>query len=106
MSRHQFPGKAGATSVVIGWDRPLRTFFVQMFAPDPDTDGEGVPIVWEGCTAAELPEAADAIRIAHPYADLPDDLRAILEIDRLRTIASTDGPAQIAARKFLRDRGS
>ena len=33
MSRHQFPGIEPGTSVSIGWDRPLGTFFVQVLRP-------------------------------------------------------------------------
>lgn len=101
MSRHDFAGKAGATTVSLGWDRPLETFFVQVLAPDPDNEGEESAIIWVGTEPGELPSAAAAISIAEPHADLPKTLGATLEIDRLRTVAAADGPAQIAAKRFL-----
>lgn len=103
MSRHDFPGKAGATRVSIGWDRPLQTFFVQAFGPDPDEPEEETALVWEGTSPGDLPTAATAIRIAAIYADLPADLGGTLETDRLRTLATPDGPAQHAAKRLFPD---
>ena len=101
MSRHSFPGKAGTTEVAIGWDRPLATFYVQVLAPHPTLAGEDATVLWEGTAVGELPTAACAIRIAQDYADLPETLGATLETDRLRTVATRDGPAQLAARRFI-----
>lgn len=101
MSRHTFAGKNGASEVAIGWDRPLATFFVQVLAPHPVLEGEDATILWKGTDFGELPTAASAIRLGQDYADLPDTLGATLETDRLRTVASRDGPAQIAVRRFL-----
>lgn len=101
MSRHSFPGKAGATEVAIGWDRPLATFFVQVLAPHPVLADEETTILWQGTAIGELPTAASAIRIAQPYADLPETLGATLETDRLRTVATHDGPAQTTAKRFI-----
>jgi hypothetical protein len=101
MSRHEFPGKAGATKVMIGWDRPLETFFVQVFRRDPKRRGEEVAFIWEGCDIGEVATAGAAIRIAEPYAALPIDLYAILETDRLRTVATHDGPAQQAIKPLI-----
>ena len=101
MSRHTFPGKAG-TTVAIGWDRPLGTFFIHVTKPHPEEEGETDTLVWLGTIFGELPTAAAAIAVAASYADLPDTLGATLETDRLKTVATPDGPAQIAARPFLK----
>ena len=101
MSRHVFPGKAGATSVALGWDRPLATFFVQVFGPDPEEPGEETTTIWQGTAPGELPTAASAITLATPFADLPDTLGATLETDRLRTVATPDGREQAAAKRLL-----
>ena len=100
MSRHTFRGKAG-TTVSIGWDRPLRTFFVQILRPHRTMKGEDETVEWQGTEPDELPTAAAAIAVAVLYADLPETLGATLETDRLKTIATSDGPAQIAAWPFL-----
>ena len=101
MSRHTFPGKGGATSVTLGWDRPLATFFVQVFGPDPEEEGEETTILWEGTVPGELATAAAAISRAAPYADLPNTLGATLETDRLQTVATPDGRRQVEAKRFL-----
>jgi len=101
MSRHVLPGKGVASSVAIGWDRPLETFFVQVMQPHPRIDGEEGTYIWKGTSHGELPSAAAAIEIARPFADLPADLGATLETDRLRTLGTFDGPAQRAVRPFL-----
>ena len=101
MSRHVLPGKGVASSVVIGWDRPLGTFFVQVLQPHPRIDGEEWAFIWVGSAPGDLPSAAAAIEIAKPYADLPANLGVTLETDRLRTLGTADGPAQIAAKPFI-----
>ncbi|WP_242121385.1 hypothetical protein [Sphingomonas lacusdianchii] len=104
MSRYDFSGKNGATKVSIGWDRPLSTFFVQVLRPDPEMDDEEQAFIWEGTSPGELTKAADAIRIAEPYADLPADIASTLETDRLRTLGQSDGTAQHTAKQWLFDK--
>ena len=99
MSRHTFTGNAG-TTVAIGWDRPLLTFFVQVLRPHPTMEGEDDMVEWQGTEPDELPTAASAIEIAARYADLPEDLGAKLETDRLKTLGTANGPAQRAVRPF------
>jgi hypothetical protein len=101
MSRHEFPGKGVASSVAIGWDRPLATFFVQVMQPHPRIHGEEATYIWKGAAPGELPTAAAAITVAAEYADLPEDLGATLETDRLKTLGTFDGPAQEAAKPFI-----
>ena len=101
MSRYDFAGKGVASSVTIGWDRPLSTFFVQVMQPHPRIDGEETTYIWKGAAPGELPTAAAAIAIAAEYADLPEDLGAMLETDRLKTLGTFDGPAQKAAKPFI-----
>jgi hypothetical protein len=99
MSRHTFPGHAGQT-VNIGWDRPLATFFVQITRPHPTHKGDDEIVEWRGTDYGELPTAASAIAVAAAYGDLPAELGATLETDRMKTLGQTDGPAQMAARRF------
>ncbi|TCP97493.1 hypothetical protein C8J46_106116 [Sphingomonas sp. PP-F2F-A104-K0414] len=99
MSRHTYTGNAG-TTVAIGWDRPLATFFVQVLRPHLTLKGEDDMVEWQGTEPDELPTAAAAIEIAARYADLPEDLGAKLETDRLKTLGTADGPAQRAVRPF------
>lgn len=101
MSRHVFPGHTGATSVALGWDRPLNTFYVQVFRPDPADEAEETSFIWKGTAIGELSSPAAAIEIARPWANLPDDLGRTLELDRLKTSATGDGVAQIATKRWI-----
>ena len=67
MSRHTFAGHAG-TTVAVGWDRPLATFFVQVSRPHPTLKGESQIVAWQGTDNGELPTAAAALEIAVDYA--------------------------------------
>lgn len=99
MSRHSFSGRDGST-IVIGWDRPLATFFVQVTRPHPEQTGESEIVAWQGLDEGEIPTAAAALAIAAAYGDLPSGLGATLETDRMKTLGATDGPAQVAARRL------
>ncbi|MDE0877908.1 MAG: hypothetical protein OSB00_04460 [Sphingomonas bacterium] len=92
------------TSVSIGWDRPLGTFFVQVLRPHPHLTGEDETVAWHGAHPGELTTAAAAVTIASRWADLPADLAITLETDRLMTLGQSDGEAQIAIkRRFFGD---
>ena len=103
MSRHQVPLRPGvaASSAWIGWDRPLMTFFAQVFTSDPEDPEEETEILWVGTSEAELPRPIDAIRLLEPYCDVPAEIAAQLEIDRMKTLATIDGPNQEEAKAFL-----
>jgi hypothetical protein len=101
MSRHNFTGRTGEI-IAIGWDRPLRSFFVQVSRPHPTRAGNSRMLEWVGTAVGELTIAAEAIDIARRYTDLPDTLAATLETDRLKTLATPDGPAQVAVRPFFK----
>lgn len=101
MSRHTFTGLRGATSVAIGWDRPLETFFVQVLRPDAEEEGEQETVVWRGTDLRELPTAAEAVAIARAWAILPADLAATLETDRLKTLGLSDGEYQAEMKRRL-----
>ena len=101
MSRHEFVGKAGTTKVALGWDRPLATFFVQIFRPDDEEKGDDTAFLWVGTAPGELPTATSAIAIAKPYANLPDGFAATLETDRIKTLGTSDGERQIAVKRHL-----
>lgn len=100
MSRHRLTARpeTGATHAVIGWDRPLGTFFVQLLG---NVDDGEETILCEGTGYGEIPTPAAAIALVAPYCTISDDLAAQLEIDRMATLASNDGPAQQAARILL-----
>jgi hypothetical protein len=102
MSRREVPLKKGCTQidrVVVGYDRPLETFFAQAIAID--ADGEDVTVIWQGTYPGELPTPRSAIALIEHYCDVPEDLARQLETDRLATLAQADGPNQQAAKRAL-----
>lgn len=106
MSRHELapsPDQPNVGLVAIGWDRPLRTFYVQVHArPEAISDPDADPVLlWRGTDLAELPTAGDALAIASRYARISDDLARQLEVDRLATLADADGVAQRLAKTWL-----
>ena len=102
MSRREIPLRANAEGIVrveVGWDRPLETFFAQAFALD--AEGHEDAVIWKGSFPRELPTPRSAIAIIERFCEIPDGLVADLETDRLKTLATYDGPAQAAAKRAL-----
>ena len=95
MSRHELrplPEAVVVTRGVVGWDRPLQTFFAQLFSINEEDEEEAH--VWVGTYLRELDSAAAAIAIVAGDCMVPDDLGAKLETDRLATLATFDTPQQ------------
>ena len=102
MSRREVPLKSPAgraIRAIVGWDRPLETFFVQVF--ERDADGEEDAFIWKGTFPGQLPTPRSALDVVAPWCAIPDGLAAALETDRLKTLAAADGPAQSAAKRAL-----
>lgn len=78
MSRRLTPGRDARR---IGWDRPLGSFFGQVYDPRL---GEGAnPVFWIGADRpGQVPELADLVVAMAPYAHLPPALLATLQHDR------------------------
>ena len=77
MSRYNLTLKPGVDqniSIVVGWDRPMRSFFAQVHQEVPDDDSE--ILVELGNTYDEIKDV-EQIRVAiAPYAELPSDIAA------------------------------
>ncbi|MBF6188881.1 hypothetical protein [Nocardia farcinica] len=59
--------------VVVGWDRPTHSYFVQVLDPGPD--GEDDVVLDEGANAyAEITDPAMALELASRFASIPGDL--------------------------------
>lgn len=112
MSRHSLqplPDQRHIYEIAIGWDRPMRTYFVIIFGvPEideherfgavvvPPASDELLPLLWEGTSPGALATPAAAIALAAPFAQIPEDLEAVLEADRVRECSSVNGPVQRA----------
>lgn len=102
MSRYELKAKPDTPRVVravVGWDRPLQTYFAQVFTLDDDDEEEAT--IWEGTSLRELPTADDALALVSPHAIVPDDLLARLEADEAGSRSQTDGPFQLGMKKLI-----
>jgi hypothetical protein len=78
MSRHRIAEKPN--EIVVGWDPPLQTFFLQIL--DPAKDGEDEIVLWLGGRHDELPDVADLTAALAPYAALTPELAQQLEAEK------------------------
>ncbi|MEU7906409.1 hypothetical protein [Actinoplanes sp. NPDC049118] len=93
MSRHDLtlldPGTVSC--VVIGWDRPLGSFFTHVYLTDDDDEFDA-PTFEIGTDFREVTDPAAAIELASMYAKVPDDMGATLTADATRE-GSCETPA-------------
>jgi len=87
MSRHTLEQRdktlaAGCLEIVIGWDPPLGTYFVQVFDPAHDESEPGFEVLWRGIKVAEFLSPDVVIALVTPWAVVPPDLRGALTADR------------------------
>ena len=104
MSRHELQPKASDPNVAratVGWDRPLQTFFAQVFFRTADEPEDGEALIWRGTEPGEVPTAAAAIAIVAPYAEIPDGLAGLLTADMQATVGIKDGHHQVSAKRQL-----
>jgi len=104
VSSHDLVPKANQPHVVratVGWDRPLQTYFAQVFFVTDDEPVEGEALIWIGTAPGELLTAEAAIAIVEPHAIVPDGLAAQLESEMRETIGLRDGAHQAAVKKRM-----
>jgi hypothetical protein len=80
MSRHQIPGLDPRHEVWVGWDRPLMTYFGQVY--DHSRTEEENPILWVGTNWREISGISTLARHMDPYAELSQDIRMVLFADK------------------------
>jgi hypothetical protein len=75
--------------VVVGWDPPLRTFFVQVYdvaafaeAIAADPDANYVMPLWKGFDPGEVPTPEDAARLVEPWVTLSEQQLVTLRNDK------------------------
>ncbi len=79
MTRYCIQGRKKQHEIVIGWDRPLHTYFAQVWDKNDHSED---PILWAGVAFAELPSCQHLERLLKPYADIPEDLCIQLTQDK------------------------
>lgn len=84
MSRHVLEPYTAGREVAVGWDRPLGTFFAQVFDTTKDEDDQAYELLWIGFYPGEVPEPQDVCEAVRPWARVPSDLLDLLAADRRR----------------------
>ena len=79
--------------VIVGWDNPLRTYFLQII--DPKKNEEEEVILWLGLPSSKLPTIADLERAIEANSkiipiSLPPELREKLEAERINSPRPTE----------------
>jgi hypothetical protein len=92
MSRHQIPAKSQNHQVTVGWDNPMSTYFA--IVTDETADEDDNVLLWLGGIDREYPRVEDMVKPLKPYADLTDDVIAILRNDRASTLDVGPTPLQ------------
>lgn len=104
MSRHDLRPRDDQPDVVratVGWDRPLQTFFAQVFLRTEDEPDEGEALIWVGTEPGELLTAEAAVAIVAPHAIVPPDIVDQLTTEMQASVGTIDGPQQVAAKRSL-----
>ena len=71
MSRHYI--SRNPLEIVVGWDPPLQTYFLQI--TDPTRDEEEF-VLWRGTYPEELPTIESLTAVLTPYAALTEEWRS------------------------------
>lgn len=85
MSRYSLDMKPGFSDcwAVVGWDRPLNSFFVQVFREGKNEDEDEEEILWRGGSFQEIVTVEQAAALLAPYAAIPSDVFRQLHIDQM-----------------------
>ena len=71
--------------IIVGWDPPLATYFVQVRTRPDDPNQAPQDLVWRGCVIGDLRSSDAVAQLVAPYATLPhhllDELRISMEND-------------------------
>jgi hypothetical protein len=79
MSRHDIPARDSKYTVVVGWDRPMRTYFAHVKDTTLDEDEEMV--LWVGGLFDEVKTVEALAEAIEGYADLTLGMAATLVED-------------------------
>ena len=77
--------------IVVGWDPPLQTFFLQILDPSKDEGDDFV--LWRGTYPDELPTIESLAAVLMPYAALTEEFVEKLEAEK--TTSTKPSPLQL-----------
>ncbi len=82
MSRYTIPPFNPDFEIVIGWDRPLRSFFAQVMDTRLAPGDDGYMRLWIGGTFDEIQNPEELRGPISAYTDITDEMLAMLRADR------------------------
>ncbi len=83
MSRHEIPAKDPAHKIIVGWDHPLQTFFLQVIDRAAEAaESDDKMVAWDGCSPREMYEVEHLKRRLARYAELTPETGATLYGDK------------------------
>jgi hypothetical protein len=80
VSRHTFTGNQPNLRIMVGWDRPLQSYFAQVW--DGGELGSGNLLLWAGAEAKRVPTIDALVELLAPFGRIPDEV-----LDELRQAA-------------------
>jgi hypothetical protein len=91
MPQYTFRGKEEYIGIVVGWDNPLETFFVQVWDErsrsqlelddEEEVYDEGVLCLWAGTWQGEIPDLDSLVQLVEPHGQIPDEILERLRMD-------------------------
>lgn len=88
MSRRNIPPHPHLSTrweVVVGWDRPMATYFAQVHDLDSKSEEEGL-VLWVGTQVGEIKTPEAFKELLKDYADISDPIMEALRFDRAQTL--------------------
>jgi hypothetical protein len=82
MSRYEF--KTSKNAIVVGWDRPLSTFFTQVW--DGGNLEQGDLALWTGMTSGGVPTFKALEKSLKPFGKIPGDIAAEVRQDQYENL--------------------
>lgn len=86
MSRHELTSRDPAHKVIVGWDHPLMTFFLQVIDREKEAAGGSAAddkiILWRGTRPREIYEVDHLARYARQWAEFTPEIGATLYGDK------------------------
>lgn len=74
MSRYTFTGNQPNLCIVVGWDRPLKTYFAQVWDGGGAESGE--LLLWAGAGREPVLTVEELADLLAPFGTLPEELAA------------------------------
>lgn len=83
MSRYMLKPKDPKHEVVVGWDNPLNTYFIQVYVPEGTPEGDDDFLLWSGDRPGQVTDVGVLRSVAGVFAEWPEELSEMLQKQQL-----------------------